>query len=65
MMDFGNLSEIACVSAANLSAVTHVSESPPSSPSLKLYSNSSGSTFDFPDTQYSDYRDTQAEVNKI
>lgn len=61
-MDFGNLSEIANV---NLSEITHVSETPPSSPGLSLYTNSSGSTFEFPGTEYSDYRDSKVEVNNL
>ena len=53
-MDFGNLSM--------LSEITHVSESPPSSPVMVM--NSSGNSFDFPSTAYSSFRDTQAEVTK-
>ena len=58
IMEFGDISSISVNSG-----ITHVSESPPSSPNPHLYTNSSGSSFEFPSIQnYSDFRDTQAEV---
>ncbi len=45
--------------------ITHVSESPPSSPALDFYTNNSGSSFEFSTTPFSDFRDNRAEVNNL
>ncbi len=61
MMEFGNLSSI--LPAAE---VSHVSETPPSSPSGELLVNTFGSNFEFHDTpSYSDYRKTNTEVGLL
>ncbi len=61
-MDLENLSGIANV--LNVSNITHVSESPPSSPAFDFCTNSFGSSFDFPSTTLSSYRDSQTEVKR-
>ncbi len=55
---FGNVSDIT-------HDITHVSESPPSSPALDLYTNNSGGSFEFSTTPFSDFRDNRAEVNNL